>query len=146
MNDIRFPTVVQMMLSLALAHSGGIEALSSADLAEGANTNATVIRKLLPPLLEAGLVRVTRGREGGISLARDAAAITLADLHSAVFADEPLWHGRGEVPHRCLVTRNIGGFFAQVTAQATAALRESLGRQSLSDCLAEFVALDQGRA
>lgn len=65
MIDVRFPTALQMMLSLALAQAEGVERLSSAQLAEGVDSNPTFVRRLLVPLIQAGLVHSTMGRDGG---------------------------------------------------------------------------------
>jgi Rrf2 family transcriptional repressor of oqxAB len=47
MLDLRFPTAVQMMLSLALAKEEGIERLSSTRLAQSLNANPSLVRTLL---------------------------------------------------------------------------------------------------
>src|SRR4051812_27831159 len=83
MIDVRFPTALQMMLSLALAQAEGDERLSSARLAEGVGSNPAVVRRMLAPLMQAGLVRSTMGRDGGVSLSVDATAITLAEIYKA---------------------------------------------------------------
>src|ERR1700737_4841888 len=68
MIDIRFPTALHLMLSLALAHAEGVAQLSSAQLANGLGANPSLVRKLLVPLANAGLVHATYGRDGGIRL------------------------------------------------------------------------------
>src|SRR5258707_146063 len=98
MIDVRFPTPLQMMLSLALARAEGVERLSSAQLAEGVDSNPTFIRRLLGPLIQAGLVHSTMGRDGGVSLSADAAAITLDEIYKAIMGDRKLWAGRSDIP------------------------------------------------
>ena len=102
MIDVRFPTALQLMLNLALAHSEGVAQLSSTQLADALGTNPSLVRKLLSPLANAGLVRSSFGRDGGIRLGRPADAITLREIYSAVLGDKSLWVPRA-VPHQCLV-------------------------------------------
>ena len=44
MTDIRFPTALQMMLSLALAEESGVQRLSSAQLGSSAGANPSLVR------------------------------------------------------------------------------------------------------
>ena len=116
MIDVRFPTALQMMLSLALAQAEGVERLSSAQLAEGVDSNPTFVRRLLVPLIQAGLVRSTMGRDGGVSLSVDAAAITLGEIYKATMGDKRLWTGRSDIPHRCLVTAMSKDLFGNLAS------------------------------
>src|SRR5476649_442413 len=106
-----------MMLSLALAHAEGVELLSSAQLAEGVDSNPTFVRRLLAPLIQAGLVRSTMGRDGGVSLSADAAMITLGKIYKAIMGDKKLWTGRSDIPHRCLISSNVERFFGNLAAE-----------------------------
>src|SRR5271169_616819 len=106
MIDIRFPTALQLMLNLALAHAEGVGQLSSTQLAGSLGTNPSLVRKLLTPLANAGLVRSSFGRDGGIRLSRAAEAITLREVYSAVLGEKSLWAPRA-VPHQCVVSSNI---------------------------------------
>ena len=98
MIDVRFPTALQMMLSLALAQAEGVERLSSAQLAVGVDSNPTFVRRLLVPLIQAGLVHSTMGRDGGVSLGVDATAITLRDIYKVSMGGKKLWVGRSDIP------------------------------------------------
>ena len=145
MIDVRFPTALQMMLSLALAQTEGIERLSSAQLAEGVDSNPTFVRRLLVPLIDAGLIRSSMGREGGISLSVDAAAITLGEIYKATMGDKKLWTGRSNIPHRCLVSCNVERYFGNLTDEMNESVLRLLGRQTLADALLELRALDAER-
>jgi Rrf2 family transcriptional repressor of oqxAB len=70
MLDLRFPTAVQMMLSLAPAKEEGIERLSSTRLAQSLNANPSLVRTLLVPLVQDGYVASGAGRNGGVRLAK----------------------------------------------------------------------------
>ena len=145
MIDVRFPTALQMMLSLALAQAEGIDRLSSAQLAEGVDSNPTFVRRLLVPLIDAGLIRSSMGREGGISLSVDAAAITLGEIYKATMGDKKLWTGRSNIPHRCLVSCNVERYFGNLTDEMNESVLRLLGRQTLADALLELRALDAER-
>jgi Rrf2 family transcriptional repressor of oqxAB len=145
MIDVRFPTALQMMLSLALAQTEGVERLSSAELAEGLDSNPTFVRRLLVPLIQAGLVRSTMGRDGGVSLGVDAAAITLGEIYKATLGDKRLWTGRSDIPHRCVVTRNVERFFGNLTDEVDESVAGLLGGRTLADALLELRTLDAER-
>jgi len=49
-------------------------------IAQAAGVPPAFLSKLVPPLVRAGLVRATRGRTGGIELARPPQEISMADL------------------------------------------------------------------
>jgi Rrf2 family transcriptional repressor of oqxAB len=146
MIDVRFPTALQMMLSLALAQAEGIDRLSSAQLAEGVNSNPTFVRRLLAPLIQAGLVRSTMGRDGGVSLSVDAAAITLGEIYKAIMGDRKLWISRGDIPHRCLVSSNVERFFGSLANEVDGSILGLLNTRTLGDTLSELRALDADSA
>ncbi len=145
MIDVRFPTALQMMLSLALARAEGVERLSSAQLAEGVDSNPTFVRRLLVPLMQAGLVRSAMGRDGGVSLSVDAAAITLGEIYKATMGDKKLWTGRSDIPHRCLVSCNVERFFGNLADEVDESGLRLLGRRTLADALLELRTLDAER-
>ena len=142
MIDVRFPTALQMMLSLALAQAEGVERLSSAELAEGVDSNPTFVRRLLVPLMQAGFVRSTMGRDGGVSLSVDAAAITLGEIYKATMGDKKLWTGRSDIPHRCLVSRTVDRFFGNLAGEVDESVLRLLARRTLADVLLELRSLD----
>jgi Rrf2 family transcriptional regulator, repressor of oqxAB len=145
MIDVRFPTALQMMLSLALAQAEGVERLSSAELAEGVDSNPTFVRRLLAPLMQAGLVRSTMGRDGGVSLSGDAAAISLGEIYTATMGNKRLWTGRSDIPHRCVVTRNVERFFGNLADEVDESVVRLLGGRTLADALLELRTLDAAR-
>jgi len=67
----------------AARHCGGAR-VSAVQLAEETGLPGPTVAKLVSRLTAAGLLRGTRGRSGGLKLARPAAAITLADIVEAV--------------------------------------------------------------
>jgi Rrf2 family transcriptional repressor of oqxAB len=145
MIDVRFPTALQMMLSLALAQTDGVERLSSTQLAEGVDSNPTFVRRLLVPLIQAGLVRSTMGRDGGVNLSVDAAAITLGEIYKATVGDKKLWTGRSNIPHRCLVSCNVERFFGNLADEVDESVLSLLDERTLADALLELRTLDAER-
>ena len=144
MIDVRFPTALQLMLNLALAHADGVAQLSSTQLAGSLGTNPSLVRKLLSPLANAGLVRSSLGRDGGIRLSRPAGSITLREIYSAVLGEKSLWAPRA-VPHQCLVSSNVERYFVDLAAKADDAVLRTLEHKTLADSLSEVRILDAAR-
>lgn len=97
MLDYRFPTALQMVLSVAMAEQMG-ERSTSAILAYGLEANPSFIRKLMVPLTRDGIIVSTLGRNGSIHLGRPADKITLRDIYLSVIEDKKLWASRPDVP------------------------------------------------
>jgi Rrf2 family transcriptional repressor of oqxAB len=144
MIDVRFPTALQLMLNLALAHAEGVAQLSSTQLAGALGTNPSLVRKLLSPLSNAGLVRSSFGRDGGIRLGRPPESITLRDVYKAVIGDQSIWAPR-TVPHQCLVSSNVERYFVDLAATADDAVLRTLEHKTLADSLSELRILDAAR-
>lgn len=79
MLDYRFPTALQMVLSVAMAEQMG-ERSTSAILAYGLEANPSFIRKLMVPLTRDGIIVSTLGRP--------ADKITLRDIYLSVIEDK----------------------------------------------------------
>jgi Rrf2 family transcriptional regulator, repressor of oqxAB len=144
MIDVRFPTALQLMLNLALAHAEGVAQLSSTQLAGALGTNPSLVRKLLSPLANASLVLATHGRDGGIHLGRPADSITLGEVYSAVLGEKSLWAQR-TVPHQCLVSSNVERYFVGLAAKVDNAVLKTLEHKTLADSLAELRIMDAVR-
>jgi Rrf2 family transcriptional repressor of oqxAB len=145
MIDLRFPTALQLLLTLALAEAEGMKRLSSSTLANGLGANPSFVRKLLIPLAEAGLVESAFGRDGGVRLGRAADRITLREIYLTVTGDKAIWEAR-VVPHLCPVSSNMECYFGQLTADADRAAMSTLEGKTLADSLAAVLALDRVRA
>lgn len=63
MLDFRFPTALQMVLSVAVAEKQGMRS-TSATLAAALEANPSFIRKLMVPLTKDGIIVSTLGRNG----------------------------------------------------------------------------------
>ena len=129
MLDYRFPTALQMVLSVAMAEQMG-ERSTSAILAYGLEANPSFIRKLMVPL-----TRDTLGRNGAIHLGRPADKITLRDIYLSVIEDKKLWASRPDVPARCVVSANACWYFKSVADEAEQASLNVLARHTVASAL-----------
>lgn len=133
MLDYRFPTALQMVLSVAMAEQMG-ERSTSAILAYGLEANPSFIRKLMVPLTRDGIIVSTLGRNGSIHLGRPADKITLRDIYLSVIEDKKLWASRPDVPARCVVSANACWYFKSV-ADAEQASLNVLARHTVASAL-----------
>jgi len=131
--------------------SGGVEwaihccvVLSQADrplpvarLASLHGVSRTYLAKHLQALAKAGIVRSVEGRDGGYTLLRDPAAITVLDVVRAIDGPEPAFRcteirQQGELalpPEECRVPCGI----AKVMGAAESAWQSSLASTTLAD-------------
>ncbi|EIW1895286.1 putative transcriptional regulator [Klebsiella pneumoniae] len=142
MLDYRFPTALQMVLSVAMAEQMG-ERSTSAILAYGLEANPSFIRKLMVPLTRDGIIVSTLGRNGSIHLGRNgsihlgrpADKITLRDIYLSVIEDKKLWASRPDVPARCVVSANACWYFKSVADEAEQASLNVLARHTAASAL-----------
>ena len=87
-------------MSAAARHCGHAR-VSAAQLAEETGLPAPTVQKLVSRLTAAGLLRPASGAQGGLKLARPAAAITLADIVEAVEGPIALTACAPEGKHDC---------------------------------------------
>ncbi|MBP2171483.1 Rrf2 family transcriptional repressor of oqxAB [Erwinia toletana] len=135
MLDYRFPTALQMVLSVAMAEQLGKRS-TSAILAYGLEANPSFIRKLMVPLTRDGIILSTLGRTGSIHLGRPAEEITLRDIYSSVIEDKRIWAARPEVAARCVVSANACWYFKSIVDEAEQASLNVLAGRTVADALA----------
>lgn len=119
--------------TVVLAHLAGHPGVvSSADVAAGTGVALPTVSKLLKALARSGLVRSTRGANGGYELARAPQEISAADIIDAL--DGPVSitecssdHSHCEHEDVC----NVGGAWQRINV----AIRRALGGVSLDDLL-----------
>jgi Rrf2 family protein len=128
--NCRFAVAVHVLA--AVADRG--ERVSSAELAKNFKTNPVVIRRLLADLGRAGLVKSSKGVNGGTVLARPAGKITLAEIYRAVDEDGPFY-----IPEQrnrtCAIACNVQKTLGSVLDRADEALQKELRRTRLTDVL-----------
>lgn len=130
MLDYRFPTALQMVLSVAMAEQLGERSTSDPRLRPEANPS--FIRKLMVPLTRDGIIVSTLGRNGSIHLGRPADQITLRDIYLSVIEDKKLWASRPDVPARCVVSANACWYFKSVADEAEQASLAVLARHTVA--------------
>src|SRR6202167_1147601 len=143
MLDVRFSRSLKLMLLLGHGEEEGSPVLSSAQLARSLDTNPSLVRKLMVPLVQDGLVASVKGRSGGVRLGRPADQITLEEIYHSSIGDKPLWAPRPEGPRECLVTNHSAEYFARLTDETEAAVLGALAGRTLADSLDELRAIDR---
>lgn len=139
MADLRFSTAMQALLLLANAARKGAPRVSSTQLADCLRTNPSFIRALLTPLFQAGLIESTRGRNGGVQLAKDADQITLWDVHQASGCNKPIWDSRPDDLGNNPDAIRVQHYFDQLNSEASAAVAAVLAGQTLAQVLTTCV-------
>jgi Rrf2 family protein len=119
------------------------QTVTSEQLAEGANKNPVVVRRLLGPLRDAGLLTSQPGPGGGWRLSRPAAEITLKDIYRAL-ENEPLF----AIPERSLNSGcPLGDGFPNVLGacfrEAEEAMEAHLARVTVADIVESVPLLEQ---
>lgn len=113
-----------------LAHRGAKGATSDY-IAESASTNPARVRRVLAPLVRAGIVAGREGGGGGYVLARAPEAITLAEVFGAVEEGPVLpAHPRGPST-RCPIGSGITAGLEELEDEVGDAVRDALARRSL---------------
>ena len=106
----------------------------SEDLARHHATHAVVVRRVLGSLRSAGLVASAKGHAGGWTLARPAAAITIADVWRALGERLDPAPGIGtDNPATCAIERALHGTWDAAVAEAETALLSRLSKVSIAD-------------
>jgi len=110
------------------------DAVSARDVARSLATNPVVARKLLKALEARGLVRIRRGRNGGVALDREPAEISLRDVYEAV-EEGRLFALRERSSQRCPVAKAMKDALPPVFADAQRATALALGHVRLDSIL-----------
>jgi Rrf2 family protein len=130
--NTRFRTAVHALAVIAYVPQ---EQATSDAIAASIATDASVVRRLLSQLRNAGLVQGAQGRSGGYLLARNAGDITLRDVFVALEPEELF-----PVPERkpnpdCPVGANIHSVLQAPLDAARQGLEDSLASTSLADVI-----------
>jgi Rrf2 family protein len=134
-SNSRFRTAVHALAVIAYVDQ---HQATSDQIAASVATDASVVRRLLSTLRDAGLVQAVEGRAGGYVLGRSANRISLLDVYRAV-GPETLF----AIPERkpnpsCPVGAQIHGVLDEPLDAAHAALEHRLGETSLADVMARM--------
>jgi Rrf2 family protein len=139
MVDYRFSTSLHIMLALAyMSHRDPERLVSSSELASSTKSNPTMIRQLLVPLNEAGLIKTYRGKSGGVALAKEAKDVSLRQIYEASFSSK-LMLSRGMGNEDCPIGSNIHCVFDNVLGGMEDVLMTHLEGQNLAELLKSFI-------
>lgn len=135
MLDQRFAASVHIMTLLAVHNE---ELQTSEFLATSIRTNATVVRRLVGKLVEAGLVESFKGKSGGVKIAKTPKEITLKDIYKAS-TDKALINCRDSEPIKaCPVSCSMKEIFENVAQGLEANSMSYLAKIKLSDIISKI--------
>jgi len=131
-NNSRFRTAIHALAVIAYVEE---KQATSDRIAASIATDATVVRRLLASLREAGVAVAVEGRNGGYALARSPKRISLLDVYRAVGSDDPFpMPDRLPNPH-CPVGAHIHQVLNDPLDAAHAALELRLSQTNLADVM-----------
>jgi len=134
-SNSRFRTAMHALAVIAYIEE---KQATSDRIAASIATDATVVRKLLASLREAGLVVALEGRHGGYALARSPQRISLLDVYRAAGSDN-LFPMPDRLPNpNCPVGAHIHPVLDAPLDAAHAALEQRLSQTSLADVMHEI--------
>ena len=125
----QFATAVHVLTALACKK----ELMSSEMLATSVNTNPVVIRRILSLLAKQHLVTTSRGKSGGVKLAKEPTQISLKDIYIAVAPSESI-APRNKTPQKdCAVSCAMYSIMTSIAEGSQKAMLKYLETQRLSD-------------
>lgn len=136
----RLTVAVHALAWVGLYQRRGHEVATSEQIADSANTNPVVIRRLLGELRSAGLVHAQRGAGAGWMLARDLSEITLLDVYDAIESGPLFGMHRAEPNQNCVVGVGIQPALTTVYGRVDQALRTELAATNVADVLKDVLA------
>jgi Rrf2 family protein len=129
----KLSAALHALVHLAQSRSG---VMTSEEIARCLDTNPVVVRRTVAGLREAGIVTSSKGPGGGIALAREPAAISVADVSIAL--GEPLLRIEAdpETP-TCLIERSVVARLDLFRREAERLLERQLAGMTLADIIAD---------
>lgn len=120
--DSRLSVALHVLLHMSEAD----RTLTSEELAASLQMNAVVLRRTLSALRTAGIVRGDKGHGGGWALARDLAAVSLADVLDAIGSSTLFAIGPRDDRTRCPVEQAVDHAITTVLADAERQIHREL--------------------
>ncbi|WP_417661897.1 Rrf2 family transcriptional regulator [Pseudomonas sp.] len=122
-----------------LLHMAEVDAPITSDaLAKIMQTNPVVIRRIMAGLREQGFVSSEKGHGGGWRISCDFAAITLADIYSALGSPQLLAMGNRTEAPGCLVEEAVNAALSSAFEAAEALLMARLCQVTLASLSKDF--------
>lgn len=131
----RFAVAVHILTGLTIHEN---EPLPSEIIAKSASTNASVIRRILSMLNDAGFTTSQLGQGGGALLAKPAEDITLLDVFNTVESVPLFTLHRSSPDEGCAVGRYIQPVLQEKIDAAVAALEAELASVTVADIAARI--------
>lgn len=119
--------------------------LTSEAIGKMLNTNATVVRRTMAGLREAGYAASEKGHGGGWTLTRPLSELTLLDVYTALGRPELFALGISDDMPDCLVEQAVNAALATTLDDAERRLLERFGEITLDEIVAGFEERLQGR-
>lgn len=135
MNNSRFAISLHILTLLDKANG---ELLSSDYIAGSININPVLVRKELINLRNAGLVTSKEGKNGGASLAKSAANITLDEVYSTVKQNNLLGVSKNTPNPHCPVGKQINRHLDALYESTEKILLKELAGKTLADFSSKF--------
>lgn len=126
--DSKLSDVLHVMLHMAELRGP----ISSDSLAGIMGTNPVVVRRTLSGLRDKGLVRASKGRNGGWVLNCDLSQVTLRDIYIAVGSPRLFAIGQRNESSSCLVEKAVNTAIKESLQEAEALLLERFGLLTLA--------------
>ena len=132
----RLTTAVHALCWLELARRAGRPTLTSVEIADSLASHPVLVRRILAPLRDHGLLEVIgRGPGAGWRSTRAPAEVTLADVHAALHEPPPFDLHPHEPKPTCPVGYGIRPVLGRVYADVETAIATSLARWTVADVL-----------
>jgi len=114
-----------------MAHSN--EPTTSERLAQSAETNPVVVRRIMAGLRDRGFVQSEKGHGGGWALSRDLNKVTLHDVYEAIDSPTLLALGNRSESSECLVEQAVAIATNDAFRKVENILLESFRNTTLAD-------------
>lgn len=135
---MRTDTRLSRMLHVLIHMDRHQQCATSETIARMLGTNPVVVRRTMGLLREQGYVRSEKGHQGGWTLTRSLADMTLLDIHQALGATSIFSIGLSTDHPECLVEQAVNAALTDAFDAAQALLLERLGRVTLAELAEDF--------
>jgi Rrf2 family protein len=134
MVDLRFASSLHMLIAMGFKAKGGDELVTSNELAESLGTNPALVRKLLVPLAQKGLIETFKGKTGGARLAKLPKDISLRQIYEAS-VDKEIACTRETTDHDCPVGSCIEKVFKKIVDGMEESISSHLEKTTLQQVM-----------
>ncbi|GAA2702712.1 Rrf2 family transcriptional regulator [Nonomuraea recticatena] len=131
----QFTTAIHTLCWIALAARHGESPITSERIAESLASHPVLVRRVLAPLREAGLVGVGRGPGSGWWLERPPEQITLREVYAALGLSQPFALHPHEPKPDCPVGHGIRPALSEVYTSVEAAMARELDSHTIAGLL-----------